>query len=675
MFISHETVLQRQLRKPLALAANLPLALASLSPQISLDRVMPTALANGPSQAVPLIGSLAFTILSAPVKLEPPPKNPISVVVPPHFISPTRPGQKRRNGHSEPAPPTQHWSSGRRQRRRQQSIITISSDSDISSSSILETKIETKSNDIMDLCSSPEDRKPLSRVTKLESFPARSLDISKREPVVIDLCSPVSKECPTERQPNLTAAQPALRLVKPAPGIVCKGSVFGSWEDAREAIYAREARLGHCWRIAQGKIDKHGNRKKVTFRCNHYYHAVPVHSATIDPADHRHGKTIKTECFAHVNVNRITNSSLYHITLTNWDHNHTREIPEGGPIRRNPTTAEKLAISQLATSSSQNFTRGQIMAVLKSHTAGSSSDLEPRQITNIANKARSKARAEVDHLGGDFAAIIASLEEMSWLRYLKLDENQVVTGIWWQSPLQGELCRRYGDILINDNTYARNQNGYPLNIGIIIDGHGCSRNAWYALHAREDIAHHDWVFGCHLQSAGSHPEALISDRHRSIIASARRILPLTPHFFCIHHLDSNVAINVRRSLGAQWSKFTQMFWQTYRAVSPEEFDRLWLILVTHFPAARQYLEDELYPCRSQWAWAYTSFQFTCGVRTNGRVEGENRVNKIIGGPKKSAMQLFNGLNERTTGQGIQDMIRVRDVSCFFCSSIVLLPNS
>jgi hypothetical protein len=116
-----------------------------------------------------------------------------------------------------------------------------------------------------------------------------------------------------------------------------------------------------------------------------------------------------------------------------------------------------------------------------------------------------------------------------------------------------------------------------------------------------------------------------------------------------------------------------MFWQTYRAVSPEEFDRLWLILVTQFPSAQQYLQDELYPCRSQWAWAYTSFQFTCGVRTNGRVEGENRVNKLIGGPKKSAMQLFNGLNERTTGQGVQNMIRVRDV-CFFFFSVTEQAN-
>ena len=161
------------------------------------------------------------------------------------------------------------------------------------------------------------------------------------------------------------------------------------------------------------------------------------------------------------------------------------------------------------------------------------------------------------------AVLVAILQPLlhAWLYFLRLDEGQVVTGIWWQSQLQGELCRRYGDILINDNTYARNQNGYPLNIGIIIDGHGCSRNAWYALHAREDVIHHDWVFNCHLQSASFPPEGLISDRHRSIIASACRILPLTPHFYCIHHLDGNVEANVCRGLGSQWSDFSKMFWR------------------------------------------------------------------------------------------------------------------
>jgi hypothetical protein len=38
------------------------------------------------------------------------------------------------------------------------------------------------------------------------------------------------------------------------------------------------------------------------------------------------------------------------------------------------------------------------------------------------------------------------------------------------------------------------------------------------------------------------------------------------------------------------------------------------------------------------------------------------MNKIIGGPKKTFLQLFNGLNERTEDQSAKDLIQVRQVS-------------
>ncbi|KAJ7026264.1 hypothetical protein C8F04DRAFT_919706, partial [Mycena alexandri] len=49
--------------------------------------------------------------------------------------------------------------------------------------------------------------------------------------------------------------------------------------------------------------------------------------------------------------------------------------------------------------------------------------------------------------------------------------------------------------------------------------------------------------------------------------------------------------------------------------------------------------------------------FTAGVRTNGRVETENRVNKVFGGPKKTLFQLFNALNTRTEQQTKDSLIR------------------
>ena len=54
---------------------------------------------------------------------------------------------------------------------------------------------------------------------------------------------------------------------------------------------------------------------------------------------------------------------------------------------------------------------------------------------------------------------------------------------------------------------------------------------------------------------------------------------------------------------------------------------------------------------------------------------ENRITKAIGGPKKSLFQLFTGLNERTTGQSVQEMARVRDVCYFFLRSCQLIAHA
>jgi hypothetical protein len=74
------------------------------------------------------------------------------------------------------------------------------------------------------------------------------------------------------------------------------------------------------------------------------------------------------------------------------------------------------------------------------------------------------------HWGGEFQSVLSKLRELKevdprWDWDVLLDENQVVTALWWQSPTQADLCRRFYDALINDNTYCRNQYGYLLNIG------------------------------------------------------------------------------------------------------------------------------------------------------------------------------------------------------------------
>jgi len=496
--------------------------------------------------------------------------------------------------------------------------------------------------------------------------------VPKREPSIQFVSSQDIKEpSPSQKCDSSVEFVPSsrdIRSVKAADGIVYEGAVFSSLEEAKHAIYAREAALGYQWKTAQSWKDAQKEPRKYMYRCNRYYRHIPRHSKYIDPAEHRRGKSIKTDCHAAVSVIRIKSTSLWKIGTVDWKHNHGRTIPEGASAHCKVTEKQKKIIQNLATTTQQTFTRGQIAAVLKSQIDDEPVPM-PRQIGNYMNEARRKAREEVNSLGGDLHAILETLgvksaNEPGWTYHVKYDgQLNTITGLWWQSPLQGELCRRYSDVLINDNTYNRSNTGFSLNIGIVIDNHGTSRNAWYAFQMIEDHSHYAFVLECHINSAGIPPESFISDRNGGLIVAVRDKLLTTEHFFCIHHLDGNIDQNLARLItGENWVRFKLAFWDVYRAVSPEEFDKKWNKLTSNYPAAANYLNEELYPSRRQWAWAYTSFKFTCGIRTNGRVEGENRVNKLIGGPKKSLKNLFDGLNERTCGQSVQQLEKVRNVS-------------
>ena len=497
----------------------------------------------------------------------------------------------------------------------------------------------------------------------------------KLEPT-INLITPPSKELKRKPEPQVHAHSIGIKPMRKLsissesniiqfnpPPHICEDQQFASLNDAVEAVYTEEESFGHKWVKGQTKRGSGGDIRRITLRCNHYRLPTECYSTSIDPSNHRQGKSSKTDCKAHVNIIRDLESGQWMFNVPNWAHNHPPDIPSGGHASRPPTKAIRAAIT--AITSTTNIGRSDVSKLIQQHPEyDHKHPLEPRQISNVLNAARRTAREEVRSLGGDVNAIVTWLRahtDEGWNYRLQIDDHQVVTGIWWQSPLQVELSRRYSDILIYDDAYNRNNVGYPLGIGIGIDNHAQSRNIWYVVHARENIPSYIWVLQAHLETTEIPPEIFASDRHLALISAVEEVLPLTRHVFCLHHLSGNVSVNVRNALGAEFSNFNRDFWAMYREISPDEFQQMYEYLISRYPAARHYLEEELYPCREQWAWAWISFVFTGGVRTNGRCEVENRVTKAIGGPKKTLFQLFQGLNERTTGQSVQEMARVRDV--------------
>lgn len=218
------------------------------------------------------------------------------------------------------------------------------------------------------------------------------------------------------------------------------------------------------------KFDDDAGVKKVSVRCQCYQHPRETHNPAVHPGNQRRGRSNRTNCMAHVNINRVPGSSDYYLTLIDDVHNHPPILANGGQACRAPTEAQQEVITRYATQGS--FNRRHVEFLLSDVCVDR--PLEARQISNAIASARRRAREEIASLGGDAVAVLQRLEELKeedpcWRYRTQFSEDGTLTALWWQSPEQADLLSEYPDVIINDCTYNRNQYGYPLNIGVGID--------------------------------------------------------------------------------------------------------------------------------------------------------------------------------------------------------------
>ena len=89
----------------------------------------------------------------------------------------------------------------------------------------------------------------------------------------------------------------------------------------------------------------------------------------------------------------------------------------------------------------------------------------------------------------------------------------------------------------------------------------------------------------------------------------------------------------------------------YRKGSPATFEAAWQRLLEHHPRAIYHLQNNLYPDRQKWAWAWVGTRFTAGVHTTARVETKHKNFKQLGlGPNSTLTDVFDTLAGRSNRQ-------------------------
>jgi hypothetical protein len=115
---------------------------------------------------------------------------------------------------------------------------------------------------------------------------------------------------------------------------------------------------------------------------------------------------------------------------------------------------------------------------------------DERQVTNILQQVRTDTVERVKRKGGDIYVLANSLiekKEEGWDYEIFSDPiDQRLSRVWWITPVQMDLLKDFGDVLVLDTSEGKNVYDYFLLTFVIVDGENLTRNVGYCIHDKQD---------------------------------------------------------------------------------------------------------------------------------------------------------------------------------------------
>ena len=225
-------------------------------------------------------------------------------------------------------------------------------------------------------------------------------------------------------------------------------------------------------------------------------------------------------------------------------------------------------------------------------------------------------------------------------------ENRL-SGIFWMSPSQQELYRRFSDIVLNDNTCKTNKYNMYLSVFMIKDNYGRFRNVANALIEDELSSTYTWILQCLVKATDNIiPKSFWTDSEPGLINAVAQVFPNTPHFYCMFHIWQNIIKYLKSKLGENFSNFSKAFYACRNALCIEIFEQRWEFMIKSFPNCERYMTRTLYNNRISWAKAYMPFQFNGGIQSTQSVESFNGIIKRSLNSTSTLCEVEEAINKR-----------------------------
>lgn len=228
----------------------------------------------------------------------------------------------------------------------------------------------------------------------------------------------------------------------------------------------------------------------------------------------------------------------------------------------------------------------------------------------------------------------------------KLDDDNVLTGVLWITPDQRKAWLETPDILIHDNTYELDDQGFKLGNFNGIDKIGRTIDLGTAFVLDEDSCTYEWQFETWKAAMFTvMPTVFGSDADPAASLAAEASFPGVPYFWCKWHINQNLFKNLQGKLGGLMPKFLTDFEAVAATLGEACFMHRWGLLLQKYPAASPYLTKQLGGTNvHRWGAAFLQ-TFTCSTRSTSRGEGSNKDYKCGNKRNLDVLQVYKNITE------------------------------
>ena len=366
---------------------------------------------------------------------------------------------------------------------------------------------------------------------------------------------------------------------------------------------------------------------------------------------------IKSECKVRLLVTLDRKKGKYIVKDFFENHNHSLESQNTVHMLRSYRKVDASHALAIDNAHDLGFTQRSIHDMMSKEAGGR----EKLGYTKEDQKRYLRSKRERNMEYGELGNILKYFEKqktknLSFDYSLQLDEEEMVTNIFWVDDRMKVDYEVFGDVVVFDTTFGTNREGRPLGIFTGFNHHKEMVIFGAALMYDETICSFSWLFETFISvHGGKKPKTFFTDQDAAMASAIQMVLPDTKHGLCLWHIRQNALKHLSSHMKDRSGLLGDFMRCMYDCGDEIHFENEWLnMLEKHSMSDNDWLK-RIYTLKEKWAMCFMKHHFTLGMKSTQLSESLNSDMKRLFERKLSIEDFFKVFDKVVEQKRINEM--------------------